>query len=100
MPLTEPLVRDLISRASARELELVWIPKIMQNQEEDEIQSEHTKHSNGKGLTGADAPRITYYHRMIQDGGHLGGKQIEIARQRLLKYSKQYSQMSKATGTA
>lgn len=87
-------VKEMIKVASPIEFEIVWIPRIMENQTEDERASMTTTESNGKGLNAFDAKTITAYFKKIKSGRHLTPKQVEITRKKLMKYSSQYSAMT------
>ena len=93
--LTTEQVRDMISKAGWFEFQVLWIPKIMEWQTEDEVSAKTTKHKNGKGLSACDARRITKYHRIIAMGGRLTEEQVEDTRNCLVKYSGQYARHTK-----
>ncbi|MBC2746239.1 MAG: hypothetical protein HF975_04385 [ANME-2 cluster archaeon] len=90
---TEPEIKTQVSQASGHELELVWIPKIMEHQTQDEEISESTIELNGKGLNAFDAGLITSLYHQVQAGNHLTPKQVSAARKVLPKYAGQYRQM-------
>lgn len=90
MKLTSEEVREKILSANPCEIN-VWIQIIMKWQTEDEIVDRSTKHENGIGLNGCDAGKISYYYDLVKQGLRLTDEQVEDARKRLLKYSKQYS---------
>lgn len=86
-------VQMMITEASALEMELVWIPRIMEKQLETEVAFNDTNADNGEGLTKADAYPITRMYKILQHGHHLTPTQVEEARKRLKKYWKQYGNM-------
>lgn len=87
-------IKAMIEKASGLELELVWIPRIMDNQTREEIDTESTRERNDIGLNAFDGKTIGAYFAKIRDGRHLNQKQIEISRKKLVKYAKQYSEMT------
>jgi hypothetical protein len=90
---TEEKIRDMIKTATRADIELVWIPKIMECQTDEEQDSESTTDHNNIGLNAFDAKPITNYHKKIIAGKHLGQDQVKDARNRLEKYAKQYAAM-------
>ena len=88
-------IKEKISKATGLELELVWIPKIMQNQTADEVQAQDTIECNGKGLNGRDAPFISDLATRIATSGHLTPNQAQAVRRILPKYAGQYVSMSR-----
>jgi hypothetical protein len=92
--LTAIQVRNMIAKATAAEIEIVFIPRIMINQTEDEISTLETRHNNSIGLNAFDAKTITSYYKIVKSGRHLSEEQIEKAKVKLLKYSKQYAEMT------
>ncbi len=84
----------MISKATVTELELVWIPKIMANQTEEELDARETISRNKIGLNTADSIKITRYYQKILVGGHLNWFEAERTREILPKYWKQYVQMT------
>ena len=87
-------IQAMIRSSSDIELELVWIPRMMERQEEDEVSRMDTQDRNGRGLNRADAWPITRAFKRIQEGGHLYENEPEDIRSRLLKYWKQYSSIA------
>lgn len=83
-------VQEMISKASSLELELVWIPRIMERQTHDEVMSESTREKNNVGLNGRDAPYITSLMNQINAGKHLSPKQVIAVKKILPKYAGQY----------
>jgi hypothetical protein len=55
----------------------------------DERQSDQTKYFNGRGWSGADARRGSYYARWIRSGQHLSGRHIHFAQRMMKKYARQ-----------
>jgi hypothetical protein len=90
---SEPEIKARVSQAPGYELELVWIPKIMEQQTEGEQMSERTIEWNQKGLNAFDAGFITSLYHQIRAGSHLTPKQVTAARKVLPKYARQYRQM-------
>lgn len=82
-----------IREASALELELVWLPKIVENQTDDEKQKLCTTTRNGTGLNMADAPYVTSVYNKVKSGAHLSDKQVDVLRNILSKYRRQYMRM-------
>jgi hypothetical protein len=83
------IIRRMLENASAYEIEVVWIPRIMENQTADEVESENTHHHNGMGLSAFDAEIITsMYH---QSKGGKGGVEEAIARMSNKPYEKRPS---------
>ncbi len=82
-----------ISEASALELELVWLPKIVENQTDDEKQKLCTTTRNGTGLNAMDAYYVTSLYNRVKAGGHLSDKQADVLRKILPKYKRQYMRM-------
>ena len=87
-------IQGMIKLASDIELELVWIPRMMERQMEEEVEQMDTQDRNGVGLNRADAWPITRAFKRIQEGGHLYGDESEDIKNRLLKYWKQYSSIT------
>jgi hypothetical protein len=94
MQLTPKQVKSMIENASVLELELIWIPKIMERQTSEEQEDEYTKEHNGVGLNAFDATFITRLHKKIQEGERLNVWEAKKAREKLMKYSKQYVEMA------
>lgn len=82
-----------ISKASAYEFELVWLPRIIENQTDDEKQKLCTTMKNSTGLNMSDAPYVTSIYNRVKAGGHLSDKQVDILRRILSKYRRQYARM-------
>ncbi len=82
-----------ISESSALEFELIWLPKIVENQTDDEKQKLCTTAKNGTGLTMIDAHYVTSLYNRVKSGGHLSDKQVDILRRILPKYKRQYMRM-------
>ena len=86
-------IREMIEKAVPLEIELMWIPRIMERQTASEIAIEATREKNMVGLNGRDAPFVTSIFHQIQDGKHLTIKQIASIKKILPKYAGQYLQM-------
>jgi len=80
----------LLRSASRESLESFLIPKIMERQTTDELETKATKDANGMGLNSHDAPIITKFHNLIMSGNHLDSDQVNYARKLLPKYAGQY----------
>lgn len=68
---------------------------IYARQTADEQATKTTRHSNGRGFSGADASLGSYYARWILDGKHLNGRHLERARTMSLKYVGQLLEVAK-----
>jgi hypothetical protein len=90
-------VQSMVDRASALELELVWIPKIMARQTSSEIMRGDTIEVNKVGLSGYDGRYISSIYNRIQSGEHLSENQASASRRILRKYWKQYLSMMNPT---
>jgi hypothetical protein len=88
-------VQDMVDKASALELELVWIPKIMSKQTEREVSVGSTIEYNEVGLSGFDGHFISDIYRKIREGEHLTEGQAKACRRVLRKYWRQYLGMMK-----
>lgn len=88
-------LKDKIANATTLEVELVWLPKIMRNQTEEEIDNECTKFDNKLGLNGRDAPIVTSMYKKVKSGKHLTDNQASCLRKILPKYWRQYAKISK-----
>ena len=82
-----------ISEASALELELVWLPKIISNQTDDEKEKLCTTTKNSTGLNMCDAPYVTSLYNKVKSGIHLSERQTDNLRKILPKYKRQYRRM-------
>lgn len=83
-------IQLMVEKASALELELVWIPKIMAKQTEVEVRQGETIEHNLVGLSGVDGKFISDIHSQILRGKHLSEGQAKAVRRVLKKYWKQY----------
>jgi hypothetical protein len=90
-------LQSMVDKASALELELVWIPKIMSKQTSSEIMRGDTIETNKVGLSGYDGRYISSIYNRIQDGQHLSENQASASRKILRKYWKQYHGMMNPT---
>lgn len=86
-------LRKKISEAPDYELELVWLPKIMGGQTDDEKQKLDTVTNNGVGLNKADSYTVTSIYNNIKRGNHLSYWQANKLRKLLPKYARQYMRM-------
>lgn len=90
-------IQGMVDKASALELELVWIPKIMSKQTSSEIMRGDTIEVNEIGLSGYDGRFISDIYNRIQSGSHLTEGQAKACRRVLRKYWKQYLGMMNPT---
>jgi hypothetical protein len=58
-------------------------------QTEDERRQDTTKYANGRGWSGADARKGSYYARWIRSGRHLSGRHLYQAKVMMRKYARQ-----------
>lgn len=84
-------IRRMIQKASPLEFELIWIPKIMVFQLDNEKELKDTTEKNGEGLSKADAYPVTKLYNRIQKGGHISQEEADNLKTRLPKYWKQYA---------
>ena len=82
-----------ISEASALEFELIWLPKIIDNQTDDEKSKLCTTMKNNTGLNMMDAHYVMGVYNKVKSGVHLSDKQVDILRKILPKYKRQYARM-------
>jgi hypothetical protein len=92
--LTATQVKAMIAKATPAEIEIIFIPRIMANQTEDEISTFETRHNNSMGLNAFDAKTITNYFKIVKSGRHLSEEQVEKAKIKLIKYAGQYAAMT------
>lgn len=92
--LTEDSIKFLIEKASDLEIELVWLPKIVGNQTDDEIEKLNSVLDNKIGLNARDAPFVTSVYLRILSGEHLSSGQASILREILPKYWRQFVRMT------
>lgn len=62
---------------------------IFSNQTLSEQNSNQTVSNNGIGFNSFDAPILSSFATQLQEGRHLSVKQLNIARKKIIKYSKQ-----------
>jgi hypothetical protein len=84
---TPSLVKEKI--ASSEDAVKRALLRLYSFQTEDEKQALSTHHTNGKGFNGTDAEILSSFAEQLLKKGWLSGKQIELARKKLLKYSRQ-----------
>lgn len=72
------IIRKMIDEATNYELEVVWIPRIIENQTMDEVASKTTNQHNGMGLSAFDAEIITSIYEQTRGGK--GGVEAAISR--------------------
>lgn len=90
-------ITEMIQKASSLELKLVWIPRIIEKQTQDELEAEETKHKNDVGLSGVDGRVVCSMFHQTQFGKDLTPRQIIALKRILPKYWKQYIGMMKQT---
>lgn len=90
-------IQSMVDKASAFELELVWIPKIMSKQTSSEIMRGDTIEINEVGLSGYDGRFISEIYNRIRYGEHLSERQATAVRRVLRKYWRQYLGMMNST---
>lgn len=88
-------IQTLIDNSSALELELVFIPRIMENQTTNEKALKQSIETNGIGLNKFDSKVITGMYKHIRNGSHLSEDQAIKARHVLRKYWRQYKEKQK-----
>lgn len=88
-------IQELIDNSSALELELVFIPRIMENQTTNEKYLKQSIETNGVGLNKFDSKVITEMYKNIRNGSHLSEQQAIRARHVLRKYWRQYQDKQK-----
>lgn len=70
------------------------IMAIYSKQTATEQASEATMEDNGIGFSGADATILSSFAKQYQERGFLTSKQLSIARNKMLKYSRQLADIS------
>lgn len=68
--------------------------KLYEKQTEDERNAEETRHHNGVGFSGFDAPFLTSLAKQIINGRQLTQKQLQSARKALRKYAGQLTKIA------
>ena len=68
--------------------------RIYENQTDSEKQAYATMKDNGIGFNGADADFLTRMAKFYLDRGYLTGKQIDVVRKKMLKYSGQLTKIA------
>jgi hypothetical protein len=63
-------------------------------QTNDEQESESTTHNNGVGFTGTDSEILSSFSKQLQSRGWLSPKQMTIARKKILKYTRQLTDVA------
>jgi len=86
-------IRALIDKASALEIEIVWMPRIMSNQTDLEKCRGDTIERNSIGLSGVDGAFISDVYEQVRGGKHLSGGQEQAVKRVLKKYWRQYANM-------
>lgn len=62
------IIRKMIDEATPYELEVVWLPRIIENQTADEVVDKTTNHHNGMGLSAFDAEFVTSIYEQTKGG--------------------------------
>lgn len=86
-------IKGLILSASPYEIEEVWLKKIVELQTDKEISDGLSITDNKIGLNMKDAPILTSYYKRVKSGKHLTPVQINVCRNKLPKYWRQYVRM-------
>ena len=86
-------IQSMIKNATDYEMELVFIPRIMEKQTQEEIVIESSTEQNKIGLNAYDAEFITSLYTQMNRGKHISVKQLKAAQKILPKYWKQYQVM-------
>jgi len=77
-------IRTLIDKASALEIEIVWMPRIMANQTDLEQIKGDTIERNSIGLSGVDGAFISDVYEQVRSGKHLSGGQDQAVKKVLM----------------
>jgi hypothetical protein len=83
------VIRKMIDDATPYELEVVWLPRIIENQTADEVVDKTTNHHNGMGLSAFDAEFVTSIYEQTKGGK--GGVEAAIAKLNGKSYEKRPS---------
>ncbi len=67
---------------------------LLARQTDDEQQAETTEHHNCVGFTAADAKRLTFLGKWLQEGNHLTNAKVADYAKRLHKYRVQLAQLA------
>jgi hypothetical protein len=86
-------VAGLLDRSNQAVEHGILAPYNLQTQ--DEQQAQTTKHSNGIGFSGADAPLGSYYANWLRSGKKLTGTHLTKARQMTRKYVRQLAELAR-----
>lgn len=92
MPWTKESVTELL-KTSQKAVEH-GVLAIFAMQTASEQTTEETKELNGVGFNSADARYMTYIAKWLLTGKHLSGEHVDKARQRILKYAGQLSDIA------
>ena len=84
---TTEKMKDILNRYDDQVCKAVV--KIYENQTTDEQSAHETKHVNGIGFNGADAPIMSSFAEFYMKRGFLSPKQLMIARKKIMKYAGQ-----------
>lgn len=85
-------IKDVINR-NDRQLCLA-IVQIYNCQTEDEKLSKETSHDNGIGFNAFDSEILSSFAEQYLERGSLTKRQIEVARKKMQKYSKQLAKLA------
>ena len=72
------------------------LKKLYAEQTADEQEVGVTTHRNGAGFNGADSRIMTSFAKFLEKTGFLTPKQREIARRKMVKYTKQLTRLANA----
>ena len=85
-------IKDMIEKSDYALIK--GLLRIYENQTMDEKRSESTSHDNGIGFNGSDAEFLSKMAKFFLDRGYLTGKQIDVVRKKMLKYSGQLTKIA------
>lgn len=89
----------IVWRLDTNPKSVMWaLLAVYANQTADEQVVEATKHNNGRGFTGSDAPFMSSVAKKAQQYGSLTERQVMFTRKNLYKYWRQIWEALKAAG--
>ncbi len=91
-PHTKESIRELLESNDLAVARAVL--RLYQRQTTDEQSVEHTKHKNFRGFNAGDAPFLTSIAKFFERNKYLSPKQTFVARKRVLKYTKQLTDIA------
>ena len=74
----------------------ISLVQIYNQQDDDEKLYKETSKDNGVGFNGIDAPILSSFAEFYLKNGFLSSKQMDIARKKMIKYSKQVCKLANA----